>query len=98
MTNWRYFLFYIFVKRLEYTHIKSKNKHTIILLSKKTIPEYCKGDHPWINDRLQGTDDHDCIATTETEHIRRQKLASLRILVSLSHLLIREDVFKSSFT
>lgn len=56
MINWRYFLFLIFGKRLEYTHIKNLKFNTI--LSKKVIPEYSKGDHPWNNDRLQDTDDH----------------------------------------
>lgn len=63
MTNWRYFLFYIFEKRPEYTHIKNKKKIPQFF-QKKVIPEYSKGDHPWNNDRLQDTDDH-----VETQHI-----------------------------
>lgn len=81
MINLRYFLFLIFEKRLEYTHIKNLKFNTI--LSKKVIPEYCKGDHPWNNDRLQDTDDH-----VETQHIKgSQNFASWKILVSLSEVL-----------
>lgn len=80
MINWRYFLFLIFEKRLEYTHIKNLKKTTI--LSKKVIPEYFKGDHPWNNDRLQDTDDH-----VETQHIKGSQIfASWKILVSLSEV------------